>query len=289
MVDDAPILDTLLKEQMRKVWPQVHGGHLPEMLQVSGFNTRKDRFLRLVINIAGRVYRPGVGDELKPDTQGQSIEQIRSALITRVMELKALIGVAPAFSEGFNQLNIHGGSKKSLMKKMVIPLQTYLSQIDENNFALLDLLELIGQFQAVNSSGRQGIECLVPVKWLKAGDNIEACPNLETIAQRLEDLAEVMVQLAYYLAIDAIKQLQTDAARVKRQNGWISYDDMLSQVAAALHSDHGSELIQTLRTKYKIAFVDEFQDTDPVQWRIFKRLFLDHGAGSTENLLISDR
>ncbi len=41
-----------------------------------------------------------------------------------------------------------------------------------------------------------------------------------------------------------------------------------------------------MRAKYKIAFVDEFQDTDPVQWRIFKRLFLDPSAGSSENLLI---
>jgi len=286
VVDDAPIFDTLLKEQMRKVWPRVHGRHLPEMLQVAGFNTRKDQFLRLVTGIAGRVYRPGVGDELKPDTRGQSIDQIRSALMTQVMELKALIGVAPAFSDGFNQLNIHGGSKKSLMQKMVIPLETYLSQTAENNFALPDLLELMGRLQAVQSSGRQGIECLVPAKWLKAGSNIEVCPDLEAIAHRLAHLAEVMVQLVYYLAIDAIRQLQTEAARVKRQNGWISYDDMLSQVAAALHSDHSSGLIQTLRARYKIAFVDEFQDTDPVQWRIFKRLFLDRCAGSTANLLV---
>jgi len=286
VVDDGPIFETLLKEQMRRVWPQVYGGHLPEMLQVAGFNTRKDQFLALVVNIAARVFRPAVGDKIKPDAHGQSIGQIRSAIMARVMELKALIGVPPAFSDGFNQLNIHGGSKKSLMKKMVIPLETYLSQTDASNFVLLDLLELIGRVQAVNSSGRQGIACLVPVKWLKSGDNIQVCPNLEAIARRLADLAEAAVQLVYYLAVGAIKQLQADAVRIKRQNGWISYDDMLSQVAAALHSVHGSGLIQTLRAKYKIAFVDEFQDTDPVQWRIFKRLFLDHCPGSTENLLV---
>jgi exodeoxyribonuclease V beta subunit len=201
------------------------------------------------------------------------------------MALKPLIGVPPAFSDGFNRLNIHGGSKKSLMEKMVVPLETYLSQIDESRFALADLLELIGQVQAVKSSGRQGIKCLVPEKWTKKGNNIQVCQNLEAIAERLESLAEVLVQLTYYLAISAVKQLQADAARVKRQNGWISYDDMLSQVAAALHSEHCSGLIQTLRAKYKIAFVDEFQDTDPVQWRIFKRLFLNHSAGSSENLL----
>ena len=65
----------------------------------------------------------------------------------------------------------------------------------------LDLLELINRIQAVKSSGRQGIKCLVPEKWLKAGDNIQVCPNLEAIAQRLEGLAEVLVQLTYYLAI----------------------------------------------------------------------------------------
>lgn len=285
VIDDAPVFDSLLKEQMRKVWPQVHGGHLSEMLQAAGFNTRKDRFLALVVHIARRVYRPGVGDKIKPETKGRSVEQIRSAIITRVIELKALIGAAPAFSNGFNRLNIHGATKKSLLEKMVIPLETYLSQIDERNFSLVELLELMDRIQAVQSSGRQGIECLVPVKWLKAGSNIQSCPNLETIAGGLQDLAEAAVRLGYYLAIDAIKRLQKDAVRVKRQNGWISYDDMLSQVAAALSSDHGSGLIQALRARYKVAFVDEFQDTDPVQWRIFKRLFFDHCSGSPANQL----
>ncbi len=286
VVADAPVFDTLIKEQMRKVWPAVYGRHLSEMLHVTGFSTRKDKFLALVVNIARRVFRPAVGDELKPDTEDRSIEQIRSKIITQVMALKALVGKPPAFSDGFNQLNIHGGSKKSLMKKMVIPLETYLSQIDEGNFALADLLELIKKIQAVESAKRKGIKCLVPEKWTKKGNNIQVCPNLDALAESLEDLAEVLVQLAYYLAIFAVKQLQTDAGRVKRQNGWISYDDMLSQVASALHSGHCSGLIQTLRAKYKIAFVDEFQDTDPVQWQIFKRLFLDDSTGPSENLLI---
>jgi exodeoxyribonuclease V beta subunit len=285
IIDDTPIFDTLIKEQMRKVWPEVYGGHLPEMLHVAGFSSRKDQFLALVVNIAKRVFRPAIGDEIGPDTESQSIEQIRSEIVTQVMALKPLIGIPPAFSEGFNRLHINARSKKSLLEKIVIPLEIYLSQIDESNFGLINLLELFGRIQAVKSSGRQGINCLVPEKWLKAGNNIEVCPNIEAIAQRLEALAEVLVQLTYYLAIDTVKRLQTEADRVKRLNGWISYDDMLSQVAFALDSDNSSGLIQTLRAKYKIAFVDEFQDTDPVQWPIFKRLFLDHSPGSHENLL----
>ena len=87
VIDDAPIFDTLIKEQMRKIWPEVHGRHLPEMLRVAGFSSRKDQFLGLVVNIARRVFRPGVGDQIKPDTQNHSIEQIRSTIIAQVMEL----------------------------------------------------------------------------------------------------------------------------------------------------------------------------------------------------------
>ena len=182
VIDDAPIFDTLIKEQMRKVWPEMYGRHLAEMLQVAGFSARKEHFLALVVNVARRVFRPAVGDEIKPDTQDQSIEQIRSAIITEIMALKSMIGPAPAFSDGFNQLNIHGGSKKALMEKMVIPLETYLSRFDEGSFGLTDLLELIDQIQAVKSAGRQGIKCLVPEKWTKKGNNLQVCPNLEAIA-----------------------------------------------------------------------------------------------------------
>ena len=285
VVDDTPIFDTLIREQMRKVWPEIYGAHLPEMLRVAGFANRKDQFLSLVVNIARRVFRPGVGDEIRPGAQDRNFDQIRSEIITQVVALKTLIGVVPAFSDGFNRLNINARSKKTLMEKMVMPLERYLSQFDENHFESTSLVELIDQVQAVKSSGRQGIECLVPVNWLKNGDNIQVCPNLETIAERLEGLTETLVQLVYSLAVDAVKKLQTDAARFKRQNGWISYDDMLSRVASALHGEHSTQLIRTLRAKYKIAFVDEFQDTDPVQWGIFKRLFLDHSEIPCENLL----
>ena len=286
VVDDARLFDTLIKEQMRRVWPEVYGTNLSEMLSISGFSARKDEFLSLVVKIARGVFRPGVGDEIRPGMESRSIEQIRSDITEQVMALKPLVGLPPAFSEGFGQLNFHASSRKSLLEKIVEPLEDYLSQIDEGNLALGNLVQLINEIQAVKSSGRKGIECLVPEKWSKGGENIEVCPNLEQIARLLAALAETLVQLTYCLAIGAVKQLQTDVFRLKRQSGWISYDDMLNQVASALDSDGSSTLIETLRTKYKIAFVDEFQDTDPVQWRIFRRLFLDNSAGPSENLLV---
>jgi exodeoxyribonuclease V beta subunit len=290
VIDDAQVFDSLMKEQMRKAWPDIYGDHFGEMLQVSGFSAGKERFLERVVHIARRVYRPGVGDELIPDAQGRSLAQLRADITAQTLALKALIGDPPTFSAGFAELNINGRSKKSLLGKLVVPLEDYLAQVSEENFQLPELLDLITDIQAVKSTGRQGIACLVPAKWLKAGDNREVCPHLEKVAAGLEQLTQLILRLQHYLTIASVKLLQADAARAKRENGWISYDDMLSQVAGALDSDHATELIRTLRSRYKIAFVDEFQDTDPVQWRIFKRLFLDDTAGELENrvMLIGD-
>ncbi len=40
---------------------------------------------------------------------------------------------------------------------------------------------------------------------------------------------------------------------------------------------HADALVERLRAQYAVALVDEFQDTDPRQWRIFERVF---GAAS---------
>ncbi len=53
-------------------------------------------------------------------------------------------------------------------------------------------------------------------------------------------------------------------------------DDILKEMKKAIDD---KELIKVIRKKYRAAIVDEFQDTDPIQWNIFKRLFLpDDGS-----------
>src|SRR5690606_30304881 len=56
-----------------------------------------------------------------------------------------------------------------------------------------------------------------------------------------------------------------------------TYDDLIDGVAGALDSDRGDALARNLRAQYAVALVDEFQDTDPRQWKIFDRVF---GSGS---------
>ena len=55
--------------------------------------------------------------------------------------------------------------------------------------------------------------------------------------------------------------------------GQVTYDDLLYATLAALQGGNGESLSQTLRNQYRAALVDEFQDTDPVQYEIISRIY----------------
>ena len=57
----------------------------------------------------------------------------------------------------------------------------------------------------------------------------------------------------------------------------MTYDDLLTRLDAALAADEG-HAAERLRARYEVVLVDEFQDTDPVQWDIMRRAFGETGA-----------
>ncbi len=60
----------------------------------------------------------------------------------------------------------------------------------------------------------------------------------------------------------------------KRRAGLITYDDLLDRLATTLGDERrGPAACARLRGRYRIALVDEFQDTDPIQWAIFRQIF----------------
>ncbi|MGH7781902.1 MAG: UvrD-helicase domain-containing protein [Candidatus Binataceae bacterium] len=64
----------------------------------------------------------------------------------------------------------------------------------------------------------------------------------------------------------------------KYHRGVIDYDDMLERVHAALANDRDGRLATALRMRYRFALIDEFQDTDEIQWAIFRKIFVDDAA-----------
>jgi exodeoxyribonuclease V beta subunit len=66
----------------------------------------------------------------------------------------------------------------------------------------------------------------------------------------------------------------------KRERGTLDYEDMLAWLAAALDGPRGKSLGATLRARYRVTLIDEFQDTDELQWKIFREVFVEGGAGN---------
>lgn len=71
--------------------------------------------------------------------------------------------------------------------------------------------------------------------------------------------------------------VRREVERRKRRHGVLSFDDLLARVASALEPAD-SPARQRLRRRWKVVLVDEFQDTDPVQWEVFDRAFSGHST-----------
>ena len=57
----------------------------------------------------------------------------------------------------------------------------------------------------------------------------------------------------------------------KRRQRLIDYDDMLIRLNNTLTDpESGAVACGRLRDRYRVVLVDEFQDTDPVQWSILR-------------------
>lgn len=90
--------------------------------------------------------------------------------------------------------------------------------------------------------------------------------NVDLIKKELEYLVSVMM----------IKKID---ALCERDN-LISNNEVLRQLAVALtkEKDRRDVLASLLRKRYPIAMIDEFQDTDPVQFTVFSKLYLNQDA-----------
>jgi len=60
-----------------------------------------------------------------------------------------------------------------------------------------------------------------------------------------------------------------------RQSNVLTFDAMILNLHKAIVIDHNEKLCTLIREKYKVVFIDEFQDTDILQFQLFKKLFVD--------------
>ena len=77
--------------------------------------------------------------------------------------------------------------------------------------------------------------------------------------------------------VDFAKAVCAELETRKRKLGILHYDDLLSRLANALEADD-SPARARMQRRWSIVMVDEFQDTDPVQWQVIDRAFSGHAT-----------
>jgi len=79
---------------------------------------------------------------------------------------------------------------------------------------------------------------------------------------------------------------RSEVARRLQEGNLVTYDELLSRLADTLEDGaRGPLACGRLRARYRVVLVDEFQDTDPIQWRIMRTAF---GDGATRLVLVGD-
>ncbi|SDS85484.1 exodeoxyribonuclease V beta subunit [Friedmanniella luteola] len=76
-----------------------------------------------------------------------------------------------------------------------------------------------------------------------------------------------------------VAEVRAEVERRKLAGRLFTYDDMLTRLRDALADPRWGEVAaDRLRSRYRVVMVDEFQDTDPVQWEILRRAFHGHAT-----------
>ena len=216
-----------------------------------------------------------------PDNVHQAINQVVSQ---RQEQAQALKSHPWAQWQGevldlLNELNkskrLHGGSKNAMLKVW----DSLLAWADSDEL-LPDKLDSAAGFKNQTPEGLDNI--------LKGDGPAPRHPAFEAIEALMafgqnqpSAKSDILRHASHWMA----ERLEAE----KQQRSEMGFDDLLTRLDDALHGPRGDQLAATIRRQFPVALIDEFQDTDPVQYRIFDRIYqVADGDPATCLLMIGD-
>ncbi|EER56301.1 UvrD/REP helicase [Neisseria flavescens SK114] len=105
---------------------------------------------------------------------------------------------------------------------------------------------------------------------------LQALANLGRDLQAMESAEEAVF---ICLQLDLLSYINQSIAEQKKSRRERVFDDLLLDVHQALTTnEHGNALAKVAAANWEIALIDEFQDTDPLQYEIFRQIFIEQGC-----------
>jgi exodeoxyribonuclease V beta subunit len=156
------------------------------------------------------------------------------------------------------------------------------TDLSKRDMKVLSMIEAMDKFADVKSIGFplfKDFEKFTATKLSKSVKKNHLPPLHEffdicdALFEKGSSLESEMETYLLYLKTQFFNFAQTKLLERKKNSNIQFFDDLLIMVKNALEDKGGNELATAIRQKYKAALVDEFQDTDSVQYEIFTRLF----------------
>lgn len=146
--------------------------------------------------------------------------------------------------------------------------------------------------QAVPELTDAAINRLSPEGWQDAWKKGLSAPShaaIDAMPELMPKLKALEAQVADNAFWHAANWVRTRFAHEKQNRAEMGFNDMLLNLQRALKSSQGAALAAMIRQQFPVAMIDEFQDTDPIQYDIFNRIYhLADNDPNTGIFLIGD-
>ena len=169
--------------------------------------------------------------------------------------------------------------KASWMSEQVPALMTDSAIAKNRKQAKAEYLEAFTNFcQSDELEFKKGKDSweLWSLELVKKAYGKKALPDttiFESFSRLVELKTLINEQVNAYFKTEALKVVQRNLADAKAKAQKLSPDDLLTKMAESLKGDGGQLLAQRIASQYPLAMIDEFQDTDPLQYAIFSRIY----------------
>jgi exodeoxyribonuclease V beta subunit len=267
--DDTELLHDVVKDYWRSFYYDVEDD--PDIVQLYNHFSHPDALLndlKAHLNSSDPIDRclenhPDIKSLLASvdDARQQTLKSLKEPWNQWANEVKALVQEA--------------------VKNKVLPGKNYRTDLIQNWFEKitrwssepsLEDLDLRTGFKSLAPGGMRDLA--------NNADKIPIHPGFDAIAllpQQLASLPKLKVELMKH----AIHWIRDRYDREKHRMARMTFNDMLTRLDNALQGLSGESLKKTIRQQYPIALIDEFQDTDPIQYRIFSSIYpADNEDGS---------
>lgn len=190
------------------------------------------------------------------DSENESVKERHQAVIEAINKVKARWHAHQHEVEAW--ITASGVDKRSyssrFLPKWIEEITLWASTSETKNYQLPDCLVRFSQ-ETLNEKSTKG----------PAPEHI--------LFVEIERLTKQSLTLRDVILVNAITEIRQGIENEKMRRGEMGFDDLLTRLDRALKREGGEALAQTIRERYPVAMIDEFQDTDPQQYRIFDAIY----------------